>query len=639
MEKKHNKNREFKVSELSPLSPVGLQNRVPAGIRRSKSRGAWERVLFSPSRVRDETRVKVIILATGAAESAAGKGSWSSAMAPVLNRPLLEYTVGFLKNLGIRDLIFVSSAEQDDPVGRYFGDGSKMGIEIEYTYPRSPSGTAGALRSVDLPLDGSLLVISGTTFFCGMNVGKQIVEALSRHASHRAMATALVSEREKEGAIESVETQGDGAFNRFHVLHRSAERRRLLQGCGLYILHPGAIQFIPREGPFDIEHQLLPALLEKGLRVENYQVPETAISAVRSPEDYYLLNNRLLTVPSPELQRERLGSSYRELLDGIWVGRNVTISPTAHLLGPVLLGDGCWVEDHADIIGPAILGTGTRVRENAFLRESVTWENVVLERGSRTAFCVLESSVVVAAGEERTRSVLNPESRSIQDLNPIMPQERILDDPDLSRISFSDHFRRSVFWASKRGMDVFLAGLGILMVFPLLLVIGLMVKLDSPGPIFFRQRRCGRHGKAFWMIKFRTMVANAHQKQSALRTRNDVDGPVFKMFNDPRITRLGRVLRKTSLDELPQLINVLRGEMSLVGPRPLMMSEMKCSPAWRDLRLSVKPGLTGLWQLRGRSRPGFHEWVRQDIAYVRNQSLLLDIRILLQTAWVILKGI
>ena len=133
------------------------------------------------------------------------------------------------------------------------------------------------------------------------------------------------------------------------------------------------------------------------------------------------------------------------------------------------------------------------------------------------------------------------------------------------------------------------------------------------------------------MFKFRTMVKDADKKQSQLYTQKDVDGPMFKMQNDPRLTSVGFFLRKTSLDELPQLFNVLKGDMSLVGPRPLVMKEMRFSPGWRDLRLKVKPGITGLWQINGRSHAPFHDWIKYDIFYVKNQSVLLDLRILVQT--------
>ena len=179
----------------------------------------------------------------------------------------------------------------------------------------------------------------------------------------------------------------------------------------------------------------------------------------------------------------------------------------------------------------------------------------------------------------------------------------------------------------------------VLLAVPLLLV-GLLVKCTSSGPILFRQRRSGLNGKPFTMLKFRTMVTDAEQQKAELDAFNEMDGPVFKVSEDPRVTRLGRWLRKFSVDELPQLWNVLRGEMSLVGPRPLPVDEIKqINDRSHRRRLSVKPGLTCLWQISGRSQiSSFKEWVRLDLEYIDNWSLWLDLKILLKTIPVVILG-
>lgn len=184
---------------------------------------------------------------------------------------------------------------------------------------------------------------------------------------------------------------------------------------------------------------------------------------------------------------------------------------------------------------------------------------------------------------------------------------------------------------AKRTIDVFAASLGLLAVAPVVLVLAALVKATSPGPAFFDQEREGHGGHRFRMYKLRTMQADAHYKQLSLRQFSDQDGPAFKMRNDPRITRIGRFLRRTSLDELPQLWNVLKGDMSLVGPRPLPVEEsLQCS-AWHRERLAVVPGLTCLWQVRGRSSVPFEQWMRMDLEYLRNRSFLYDMRLLLRT--------
>jgi exopolysaccharide biosynthesis polyprenyl glycosylphosphotransferase len=183
----------------------------------------------------------------------------------------------------------------------------------------------------------------------------------------------------------------------------------------------------------------------------------------------------------------------------------------------------------------------------------------------------------------------------------------------------------------KRAMDLAAATLLLLVFSPLLLLVAVAIKLDSHGPVLFAQRRIGRRGQLFGMVKFRSMVPDAEQIKDRLRVQNEVQGGLFKITDDPRITRVGRLLRKSSLDELPQLLNVLRGEMSLVGPRPLVPDEDVLIEGWRRRRLAVKPGMTGLWQIFGSSRIPMHEMVKLDYMYGANWSLWLDLKILIRT--------
>jgi exopolysaccharide biosynthesis polyprenyl glycosylphosphotransferase len=192
---------------------------------------------------------------------------------------------------------------------------------------------------------------------------------------------------------------------------------------------------------------------------------------------------------------------------------------------------------------------------------------------------------------------------------------------------------------AKRVLDVVVAIVALILLAPLMLLIAIAIKLDSPGPVLFRQVRIGRGGKPFWFIKFRSMVKNAEQIKRDLAPQNEVrGGPVFKMRNDPRITRVGRFLRRYSLDELPQLIHVLHGEMSLVGPRPPLPSEVASYGEWELRRLSVLPGLTCLWQISGRSDIGFREWVELDHIYIDTMSFWTDLKILLFTVPAVITG-
>lgn len=187
----------------------------------------------------------------------------------------------------------------------------------------------------------------------------------------------------------------------------------------------------------------------------------------------------------------------------------------------------------------------------------------------------------------------------------------------------------------KRLIDVTLATCALLLASPLLLAIAAAIKLDSPGPVFFRQERTGRAGKPFRIFKFRSMTADAWQRRDTVAKLNEVDGPLFKMENDPRVTRVGAFIRKTSLDELPQLINVVRGEMSLVGPRPLPTEESERIDGAGMARRDVKPGITGLWQVCGRSDLTYADLQHLDSVYARSWSLMWDVRIILKTPQVV----
>ena len=192
--------------------------------------------------------------------------------------------------------------------------------------------------------------------------------------------------------------------------------------------------------------------------------------------------------------------------------------------------------------------------------------------------------------------------------------------------------------AVKRAIDVVGAALILALALPLLLVVAGVIRVSSRGPVIFRQIRSGFHGRAFEMYKLRTMVADAEQRRGELLHRNEMNGPVFKVSDDPRRTRLGRFIRRYSVDELPQLINVIKGEMSLVGPRPLPLYEASRIKGVQRRRLAMRPGLSGLWQTRGRSTVDFDEWMRMDLEYVDQWSLALDLRILLATIPEVLRG-
>lgn len=187
----------------------------------------------------------------------------------------------------------------------------------------------------------------------------------------------------------------------------------------------------------------------------------------------------------------------------------------------------------------------------------------------------------------------------------------------------------------KRIFDIIASVIGLIILSPVFLIVAIAIKLDDGGPVFYDQIRVGRNGKKFKMFKFRSMRVNAEDEIEKLQKHSEVDGAMFKMRNDPRVTKVGRFIRKTSIDEFPQLINVLIGQMSIVGPRPPLPREVKNYTEYDEQRLYVKPGCTGLWQVTARNSVGFQEMVNIDLDYIQNRSMWLDFKIILKTIKVI----
>jgi exopolysaccharide biosynthesis polyprenyl glycosylphosphotransferase len=227
----------------------------------------------------------------------------------------------------------------------------------------------------------------------------------------------------------------------------------------------------------------------------------------------------------------------------------------------------------------------------------------------------------------------------------LTPFERMLSTVALSRaagadyLTFSSAPKDGAALAMKRGLDVAGAALLLALLWPILAFAAILVRLTSRGPAVFRQERAGMSGRSFTLYKLRTMREGAEDERGALESRNEMDGPVFKLRDDPRVTRIGRLLRRTSIDELPQLWNVLKGDMSLVGPRPLPVYEVARFEPWQRRRMSMRPGITGPWQVAGRSGVvRFSEWMRLDLEYVDRWSPGLDLRILARTVPAVLAG-
>lgn len=193
----------------------------------------------------------------------------------------------------------------------------------------------------------------------------------------------------------------------------------------------------------------------------------------------------------------------------------------------------------------------------------------------------------------------------------------------------------SIYDISKRLIDIVLSLCGLIILSPLLIIVAILIRFEGKGNVIFVQDRVGLNGEIFKMYKFRSMVCNAEELKRELLIQNEMSGPMFKMKNDPRVTKIGGFIRKTSIDELPQLFNVLKGDMSLVGPRPSLPSEVEKFEDWMMKRLSVKPGLTCFWQVSGRNNIEFEDWMKMDIKYIEERNIFVDLKLIFRTFFVL----
>jgi lipopolysaccharide/colanic/teichoic acid biosynthesis glycosyltransferase len=308
----------------------------------------------------------------------------------------------------------------------------------------------------------------------------------------------------------------------------------------------------------------------------------------------------------PIVNKSRVKTENLRCIGDVVFGRSVDIASDVTIVGPTIISDKVKIESGA-IISSSIVGSDVCVKSNELIQDSI----VIGPQYDR------ESTIQCRGGSLRQISSL------IKDFNFSQDSCR----------SFRMWKRFSYTRCLKRIIDCLVAIVMLLLFAPLFPFIALAIKLTSQGPVFFRDRRQGLHGKDFNCLKFRTMITGAHEIQEKLRIVSQVDGPQFKMEDDPRISAVGRFLRETYIDEIPQFINVLTGQMSVVGPRPSPESENTLCPLWRDARLSVRPGITGLWQVHRTRQPmkDFQEWIHYDIEYVKNLSLKTDLSICWQT--------
>ena len=306
--------------------------------------------------------------------------------------------------------------------------------------------------------------------------------------------------------------------------------------------------------------------------------------------------------------------------DAAVVAPSATVDPSAQLIGAVFVHDDALVEAGARIIGPTVIGRAARIGVRAIVAQ-----------------CLIAPGARIAAGSVHRHSVLAGTGGSRADFDGTDENMTVDDVPyDGAGVALTP----SVYARVKAIVEPCLATLAVMLLLPVLLLIALIIKLESRGPIFYGDIRETVGGRSFRCWKFRTMCVGAHAKQREMLTTNQVDGPQFKMDRDPRITRVGAWLRRLSLDELPQFFNIIVGDMSFIGPRPSPFRENQICIPWREARLSVRPGISGMWQVcrAERNAGDFHQWIHYDLLYVRNMSFVVDLRLVVTTCVTLLTG-
>ena len=401
--------------------------------------------------------------------------------------------------------------------------------------------------------------------------------------------------RHRGGTTERVETGDDGSVQRIRRYYDQTTWP-YLSGVIASLVPAGCLRALPDPLPLGSLTELRRALVV-------HDVPCRDIAAEAPAFDFESARDFLLANEQAVLARAGAALPLTE-------DRAARLDADIRLVGPVIVHRGASVQRGAVVIGPSVIGEAAVVGSGALVAQCVVWHDTVVPPGAR-----IRHQVIPAA----------PDSGAV-DLS-------MSADGELVPMRAQPRPRSSSYPSLKAAIDAVVAFVALLVLSPLLLAIALVIAFDSRGSVLFADMREGRAGRLFRCLKFRTMVHDGAARQREMQARNEVDGPQFKLEKDPRVTRVGRWLRPMSLDELPQLVNVLRGEMSLIGPRPSPFRENQLCVPWRRGRLSVRPGITGLWQIcrHDRRHGDFHQWIYMDLLYVRHMSLWVDFKIALAT--------
>lgn len=348
---------------------------------------------------------------------------------------------------------------------------------------------------------------------------------------------------------------------------------------------------------------------EKSLLVHFFKIAGASYD-LREPEGLLTLLNKM-----PESKSK--GSSFK--FSGS--KNNSKISSDAKLTGNIILGTNIIIESEAVLIGPTIIGDNVKISRGAVIHSSIISEGISIPSGK-----YIRNSLVTRSSEDSGKLEYNhSDNYQNQFLRETLSKQKSFSYRNWRKLSYPRYLKRLA--------DIIFSVIVIFLFAPIIPFIILAIKLNSHGPVFFKTPRQGLNGEDFLCIKFRTMRADADEIQDKLRSINQIDGPQFMIKDDPRVTTVGKFLRETYIDEIPQFLNVLLGQMSVVGPRPSPDCENTLCPAWRDIRLSVRPGITGYWQMERTREPSrdFQEWIHYDTKYVQRLSLKTDLWICWKT--------
>lgn len=546
-------------------------------------------------------------------------------MLPIADRFLFEYQMSILADAGVRNIIICMSCECQEAFERLMANMPDYSVHVRCVIQPAPRGTGGCLKGLESLITGDDFWVLGADLFLDSDLSLM----LDFHNNQKATATvAAVFEEDPPWGYERVQSDDQGGVKTIHRYHPTQNRRSRFKPLGLYLFKRQILDRIPVDGFFDLKEQLFQDLHDTASPAKIYEI-HGKWRTISSLDNYMAANRDVLLQRMAFPLVEKRGVNFHQ---------GASHGTTRTIIAPVFIGEGTHTGEGVAVIGPSAVGAQCDIGDHTVLNGCLVLPGAQIGAHSNLTNCIIGENATIEAGAIIRDSVLlgkiEATDRKAGHLAQVV--ETIPGETARNKMGAIIHRCGYLLW--KRYFDMAFSLMVLVGLSPLMLLIAIAIAMDSRGKVIFRQRRCGWYGIDFTMYKFRTMVANAEDVKREIQHMNEVDGPMFKITSDPRVTRVGRVLRATNLDELPQFFNILMGDMALVGPRPLSWDEMRFNPRWRDRRITVPPGLIGLWQLKSHHKVSFSDWIHNDFRYVRECSALLDFKILLLAILQFMKG-